>query len=67
MKPYSEISPSCALCETGRLSPDGAKILCTRHGVMDKSDKCNKFSYDPLKREPQLPQKQKFQQSDFDL
>ncbi len=67
MKAHSEITPSCALCEIGRLSPDGSKVLCTNCGVMDKTDVCRKFRYDPLKREPTLPKKQKFEQSEFDL
>lgn len=67
MKAYSEITKCCALCEIGRLSPDGGSVLCTKNGVMAKSDICRKFRYDPLKREPELPRKQKFSQSEFDL
>ncbi len=67
MKPHCEITKSCALCEIGRISPDGKSVLCTKNGIMAKSDVCKKFRYDPLKREPQLPKKQKFEQKDFDL
>ncbi len=67
MKARSEITPSCALCEIGRISPDGNSVLCTKHGVMDKTDLCRSFRYDPLKREPMLQKKQNFDKSEFDL
>ena len=67
MKAHTEITPSCALCETGRLSPDGINVLCVKRGVMKKSDVCRKFCYDPLKRDPKLPKKQKFDRSEFEL
>ncbi len=67
MKPRCEITKCCALCEIGRPSPDGGSVLCTKNGVMARTDICRKFRYDPLKRDPELPKKQKFEQSDFDL
>ncbi len=67
MKPHCEITKCCALCEIGRLSPDRSTVLCIKNGVMAKDDVCRKFRYDPLKREPSLPKKQKFDKSEFDI
>lgn len=67
MKPHTEITKKCALCEIGRLTADGKNILCEKKGVMELDDKCGKFKYDPLKREPKLPQKRSYSADDFSL
>ena len=67
MKTKAEISPQCALCEEGRPSPDGKKVLCLRRGIMKPDDVCRRFSYDPLKRKPKQPPKRKYDSSDFEL
>ncbi len=67
MKPHTEITKKCALCEFGRVSADGKSVFCEKKGVMEPDDKCGRFRYDPLKREPKLPQKQSFSADEFDL
>ncbi len=67
MKPHTEITKKCALCEVGRLSADGKSVFCEKKGVMDPDDKCGRFKYDPLKREPFLPKKQVHSADEFSL
>ncbi len=67
MKPKAEIVKQCGLCEIGRPAPDGKSVLCIRKGVMPLEARCGRFRYDPLKREPKLPPKQKFEAADFEL
>lgn len=67
MKPKAEISKQCSLCEVGRPSPDGKSVLCIKHGIMPLDGVCHSFCYDPLKREPKLPAKQKFDKKEFEL
>lgn len=54
------IDPACAYCENGKLTADGAGVLCRRKGVCAPSDRCSRFVYAPLKRKPKrtasLPQ-----------
>lgn len=60
---------ACRYCETGRLSFDGAAVLCHRKGVLSPDDACSRFVYDPLKREPKRPAAPAahFQPEDFSL
>ena len=44
--------PKCEYCATGRLSPNGADILCPKNGIMSADDCCKSYRYDVLKREP---------------
>ncbi len=67
MKPHTEITKKCALCEVGRLSADGKSVFCEKKGVMEPNDKCGRFKYDPLKREPTLPKKQTHSADEFNL
>ncbi len=67
MKPRAEITKKCALCEIGRLSPDGKTVLCVNRGVMQPDDCCRKFRYDPLKREPIMPKMTSHDKSEFEL
>lgn len=63
-----EISPKCAYCETGIPTPDGKEILCRRKGVMRPDSSCRKFSYDPLKRRPDVLEiKSDYTEDDFKL
>ena len=40
-----DIEPRCAYCE----------VACSRRGVVDGSDHCRHFRYDPLRRVPPRP------------
>ena len=43
-------------------------IICKKHGVVNKDDRCRHFKYDPLKREPELPPETlKYSKKDFEL
>jgi len=33
------------------------RIACLKHGFVSLWDSCKKFSYDPLKRQPERPRK----------
>ncbi len=64
-----DIEPQCILCEHGSVFPDNSTILCRKAGgVTDAYNKCKKFKYDPLKREPKIISVSKdFTQEDFKL
>ncbi len=63
-----EISPSCSYCAHGKLSPDGATVLCKKKGVVEKDFACRKFTYDVLKRQPKRPiELEKYNPEDFKL
>lgn len=47
-----KIESACAYCELGTVL-DEENVVCKKHGVVDKWDKCGAFRYDPLKREPE--------------
>ncbi|SHH92416.1 hypothetical protein SAMN02745823_01455 [Sporobacter termitidis DSM 10068] len=49
------IPPSCAYCRFGNPIGDG-EVACTKRGISSLGSSCRKFSYDPLKREPERPQ-----------
>lgn len=62
------VSPKCIYCETGKITPDGKSVLCTKKGVMMPDSFCKKFRYDPLKRTPETVKIQTdFSQEDFSL
>ena len=67
MKPKVSITPSCKICEIGRISPDKDKMLCVKYGVVPCDYVCKHFEYDPLKRQPELPKKQAFDKSEFEI
>ncbi len=67
MKPKVEITKQCSLCEVGKLSPNGKNVLCIKRGIMKLDSVCRSFKYDPLKREPNLPDKRQYDKSDFEL
>ena len=63
-----DIEPKCVYCRFGTPAADGDTILCVKKGVLDRDAGCNKFRYDPLKREPrQAPAPQQFSAEDFSL
>lgn len=49
-----KIPPSCSYCRYGRHIGDG-EIACLKRGITSAGSSCKKFSYDPLKREPERP------------
>ncbi|HHT17466.1 MAG TPA: hypothetical protein GXZ77_07140 [Papillibacter sp.] len=46
------IAPSCAYCRHGSAIGNG-EIACVKRGIMLAGGWCKKFSYDPIKREPE--------------
>ena len=42
----------CAFCEKASPLFDKDTVLCQKKGIVPKSYKCKKFSYDPIKRTP---------------
>ena len=62
------VTAACSLCSHGRMSADGAVVLCLLKGVTDPGDRCRKFDYDPLRRVPfRQPSLQTFTAADFSL
>ena len=63
------VTPSCSYCKHGNISPDNETVLCIKKGVVDKEYYCRKFSYDPLKRQPERPRKipKDFNPDDFEI
>ena len=46
---------------------DEESMLCRKKGMVPKDGKCRSFRYDPLKRDPALPQAALRISSDFDF
>jgi len=68
LKIKTKIEPSCAYCLNGKHSPVEGEILCKKTGVRDPSSYCDKFAYDPLKRQPKRPPPlPRFDEGDFAL
>ncbi|MBQ7638033.1 MAG: hypothetical protein IJS90_03935 [Clostridia bacterium] len=64
----NNIDPKCAYCVFGEITADGKNVLCPKKGVMQPDGSCKKFSYDPLKREPERPARlPEFSSEDFSL
>ena len=62
------VTPACELCAHGRRAADGRVILCLHKGVTAFSDRCRKFTYDPLRRLPfRQPELAAFSEEDFRL
>ncbi|MCI7126620.1 MAG: hypothetical protein MR935_10610 [Agathobaculum sp.] len=49
------IEPRCSYCAHGSPLADGLRILCPRRGVVNGSEHCRAFRYDPLRRVPPKP------------
>jgi len=51
-----DIEPCCAYCKHGnQVSID--RVGCLKRGIVSLWGSCRKFSYDPLKRQPERPRK----------
>ena len=48
-----ELPKRCEYCVYGKKSEFTNEVLCIKRGVVDASDSCRKYKYDPLKRTPQ--------------
>lgn len=61
--------PQCGYCEHAEIAPDGSVAVCRKMGgIMQLHSKCEKFRYDPLKREPKTPSfSADFSKDDFAL
>ena len=63
------IEKSCAYCvHSAKISDD--EVLCIKKGVVELTNKCRSFSYDPCKRTPAKAKAldcSKFEQYDFSL
>ncbi|MBQ9106623.1 MAG: hypothetical protein IJY56_01895 [Clostridia bacterium] len=46
----------CCCCLHGTVSAEGDSVLCEKRGVMSLFGSCRKFVYDPLAREPHVPE-----------
>ena len=50
------MEPSCAYCKYGSyINYD--KVACLKRGIVPIYGACRKFTYDPLRREPERPRK----------
>lgn len=47
-----QIMPSCSYCRFGTCIGDG-EVACTKRGITSVLGSCNKYQYDPMKREPE--------------
>ena len=66
--PNKENSPMCEHCENGMPLYRSEHILCSLHGVVKFSYKCNYFIYDQTKRKPQrMPSLQKNDDFNFSI
>ena len=62
------IDPACEYCSHGKLTTDGSTVLCRKRGIMQKYQKCRRFDYDPLLREPRTPPPlPEFSEEDFEI
>ena len=51
-----DIEPCCAYCKYGtQVSID--RVACIKRGIVPLYGACRRFSYDPLKRQPERPRK----------
>lgn len=46
------IEPRCTYCAHGSPLADGERIACRKRGVVNGTDHCRSFRYDPLRRTP---------------
>ena len=51
-----DMEPSCLYCENG-VQVTEELIMCEKWGMMDITESCRHFEYDPLKRVPARPKK----------
>ena len=61
-----KIEPRCEYCRSAVPFDDEDVVGCKHRGVMRISDKCRRFTYDPLKRVPRtLPPLPKLSEEDL--
>lgn len=53
LKFSKETSKYCLYCVHGKLLEYTDEVFCTKKGFVGKFDKCIKYKYDPIKRNPQ--------------
>lgn len=64
----AHIEPRCEYCAEGGWNAAHSAILCPRLGVMRPTDHCDRFDYDPLRREPKRePKLPDYDPADFTL
>ena len=64
------IEPQCSICEHGTVAAGGSVVCKKAGGIMQAYSKCNKFRYDPLKRQPKVAKSVlngEFTKEDFSL
>ena len=62
------VPPACEYCAHGRLGASRENIYCLKCGIMELSDSCGKFLYDPMRRKPRLlPKQKKYTPADFTI
>ena len=63
------IEPRCAYCARGSRI-DAAHVACVKRGVVEDTESCPAFRYDPLRRVPPRPVKldtDKLKSEDFEI
>ena len=61
--------PSCTYCAHGSPIKEDS-VICEVKGIVRPWDKCRRFLYDPLKREPETPEvptTAQLREEDFEL
>ena len=64
-----KIVPDCCYCIHGSIIGEG-EVACIKRGISQTGSSCSKFSYDPLKREPEFQRtvpKTEYTEEDFKL
>lgn len=64
-----DMEPCCSWCDYGTKISD-TEVACLKRGIVSAAGACDKFKYDPLKREPPTPEAlmtEGLSQEDFDL
>ena len=54
MKNKHDIEKYCKYCEKASALHDSDTMLCEKKGLVNASQKCHSFRYDPLKRDPKI-------------
>jgi hypothetical protein len=53
----TNIPVSCNYCARGYVLSNGEHCICEKYGMIRVLNRCSKFLYDPLKRQPTPPVK----------
>lgn len=67
IKPFgNNIAPACEYCALVTLTKN--QYICSKKGNVDKSNKCFRYKYDPLKRVPKVqPKIPEYKSDDFKI